>query len=77
MSMIHRHKVESMKNVTGNVTSSENPDEEKSETGYTKTAINRMTKDELVELATSLGFKDAENANANDIKSALIKHLNL
>lgn len=42
---------------------------------YTKTDINRLSKDELVKLANENGIKNAENMNGTDLKSLLIDKL--
>lgn len=41
---------------------------------YTKTEINRMNKAELVEKATEIGVKDAEEMSGNALKDLLIEH---
>lgn len=43
---------------------------------YSKTDINRMSKDTLVELAKSLGIETEEKSGA-ELKADLIKHYNL
>lgn len=45
--------------------------------GYTKTDINRMNKDVLVEKAKEIGVEDAEEMSGNALKDLLIEHYNL
>lgn len=51
--------------------------EEVEEAKYTKTEINRMSKDDLVALAIEQGIKNAEEANGADLKKALIEKFGL
>ena len=44
---------------------------------YTKTSINKMSKDDLVALAKEKGVADAENKNGNELKESLIETLGL
>lgn len=44
---------------------------------YTKTDINRMNKETLVEKATEIGVEDAEELSGNVLKDKLIEYYNL
>lgn len=44
---------------------------------YTKTEINRMNKETLVEKATEIGVEDAEELSGNVLKDKLIEYYNL
>ena len=50
---------------------------EKEKPTYTKTDINRMNKETLVERAKEIGVEDAEEMSGNAIKDLLIEHYNL
>lgn len=47
------------------------------ETKYTKTEINRMSKDDLVALASEQGIENAEETSGADLKKALIEKFGL
>lgn len=49
------------------------PEEKK----YTRTDINRMSKDDLVSLATESGIEGAEEISGSDLKKALIEKFGL
>lgn len=51
--------------------------EPKKESKPTKTEINRMSKAELVNYATELGFKNADNSSGTELKQAIIDYLKL
>lgn len=55
----------------------ESADLQKADTQYTKTDINRMSKDELVTLATEIGIPGAGEMTGVDIKKALIEKFGL
>jgi hypothetical protein len=44
---------------------------------YTKTDINRMNKETLIEKATEIGVEDAEELSGNVLKDKLIEYYNL
>ena len=44
---------------------------------YTKTDIQRMSKDDLVSLAVEVGIEGAEEMNGADLKRELIEHFEL
>lgn len=44
---------------------------------YTKTDIQRMSKDDLVSLAVEVGIDGAEEMNGADLKRELIEHFEL
>ena len=44
---------------------------------YTKTDINRMNKETLIEKATEIGVKDAEELSGNVLKEKLIEYYEL
>lgn len=44
---------------------------------YTKTEINRMSKDDLKNLAKSEGIEGADNENGGELKKILIEHYGL
>jgi len=44
---------------------------------YTKTEINRMNKETLVNKAKEIGVEDAEEMSGNALKDLLIEHYNL
>ena len=51
----------------------ERPEEQQ----YTKTDIQRMSKDDLVSLAVEVGIEGAEEMNGADLKRELIEHFEL
>ena len=51
--------------------------EEISDGAYTKTDINRMNKETLVEKAAEIGVEDAEELSGNVLKDKLIEYYNL
>ena len=51
--------------------------EEKEDKKYTKTDIQRMSKDDLVSLAAKVGIDGAEEMNGADLKKELIEHFEL
>lgn len=51
--------------------------EEREEPQYTKTDIQRMSKDDLVSLAIEVGIEGAEEMNGADLKRELIEHFEL
>ncbi len=51
--------------------------EERPQTTYTKTDINRMTTAELQQLASSIGIENAHAKSGEKLKKILIEHFNL
>ncbi len=56
-----------------NIEFEERPEEQQ----YTKTDIQRMSKDDLVSLASEVGIEGAEEMNGADLKRELIEHFEL
>lgn len=52
-------------------------EEREKEQQYTKTDIQRMSKDDLVSLALEVGIEGAEEMNGADLKRELIEHFEL
>lgn len=52
-------------------------EERSEEQQYTKTDIQRMSKDDLVSLAVEVGIEGAEEMNGADLKRELIEHFEL
>lgn len=52
-------------------------EEREEEQQYTKTDIQRMSKDDLVSLASEVGIEGAEEMNGADLKRELIEHFEL
>ena len=52
-------------------------EEREEEQQYTKTDIQRMSKDDLVSLAVEVGNDGAEEMNGADLKRELIEHFEL
>lgn len=52
-------------------------EEREEEQQYTKTDIQRMSKDDLVSLAVEVGIDGAEEMNGADLKRELIEHFEL
>jgi len=59
----------------GNKTLSEASASDTKPLTYTKTDINRMSKDKLVEIAVENGIEDAHTMSGNLLKQALIEKL--
>lgn len=55
----------------------ETPTEKVAKVEYTKTIINRMSKDDLVALAIEQGIENAEETSGADLKKALIEKFGL
>lgn len=53
------------------------PIEVAEENKYTKTDINRMNKETLIEKATEIGVEDAEELSGNVLKEKLIEYYEL
>lgn len=51
--------------------------EEREDKKYTKTDIQRMSKDDLVSLASEVGIEGAEEMNGADLKRELIEYFEL
>lgn len=52
-------------------------EEREEEQQYTKTDIQRMSKDDLVSLSVEVGIEGAEEMNGADLKRELIEHFEL
>lgn len=52
-------------------------EERPKEQQYTKTDIQRMSKDDLVSLASEIGIEGAEKMNGADLKRELVEHFEL
>ncbi|MCD7724296.1 MAG: hypothetical protein LUI12_01865 [Clostridiales bacterium] len=85
MSMIHRHKVQraakkpptvTNENVT-ELEAKKTTEKESENMSYTKTDINRMSKEDLVVLAVKVGIENAEEISGSDLKKMLIDYYNL
>lgn len=79
--MIHRNKKRKAEKKSALVQSAENPqtytEETPEEQRYTRTDINRMSKDDLVSLANEVGIEYAEDMSGNELKKQLIEKFNL
>lgn len=79
--MIHRNKKRKAEKKSALVQSAKMPktyvEETPEEQRYTRTDISRMSKGDLVSLATEIGIEEAENMSGADLKKELIEKFGL
>lgn len=79
--MIHRNKKKRAEKESALLKSAENPKqytkEVPEELQYTRTNINRMSKEDLVSLGKNVGIENAEEKNGADLKKELIEKFGL
>lgn len=79
--MLHRKKMRTAAKQIAFLKNANTPENYKievpEEQQYTKTDINRMSKDDLVTLANEIGIVGAEEKNGSELKKELIEKFNL
>lgn len=79
--MIHRNKKRKDEKKSALVQSAKMPEtyveETPEEQRYTRTDINRMSKDDLVSLAMEVGIEAADDMSGSDLKKELIERFGL